>query len=278
MVIPRFEDIFHSYYAGEIIKGASFAASRLTVDILVHIVDRSDHRGWLDSTLLDQTYIDGIIFGDIDNDINVVKKAILHGIPCLVLNNMLKDPINCIAPENKKAAFNVVETFIKLGHRKIATIAGDLSTQAGLMRLEGYKEALIKHGIDVEDSYIIPGDFLRTPARKAAEKLLKLKSRPTAIFAASDSMALELLDVAKLNNIDVPRDLAVIGFDNNPIIADYSIKLTTVAQPLIEMGRLGVENLHQICMGKAKLPIKISLPTQMVKGESLAKASNENQK
>ena len=77
LVIPRFEDIFHSFYAGEIIRGVSLAASRLNADFLVHITDRSNHRAWLDSTLMDRKYIDGIIFADIDNDLNVVKKALL---------------------------------------------------------------------------------------------------------------------------------------------------------------------------------------------------------
>ena len=109
LVVPRFEDIFHAFFAGEILKGVGLAASRLKIDVLLHITDRQDHRGWLDSTLLDPRYIDGIIFADIDNDVNVVKKAIRCQIPCIVLNNVLLEPINWIAVDNKKAAFDVIE-------------------------------------------------------------------------------------------------------------------------------------------------------------------------
>ena len=109
VVIPRFEDIFHSYFAGEIIKGVSLSASRLNADFLVHIVDRGDHRLWLAASFLDQNDVDGIIFADIDNDINIVKKAINHGLPCIVLNNILLEPINYVAVNNKKAAIEVVE-------------------------------------------------------------------------------------------------------------------------------------------------------------------------
>jgi len=268
LVVPRFEDILHAYYAGEIIKGASLAASRLKIDILIHITDRSDHRGWLDSSLLDPLYIHGIIFADIDNDLSVVKKTINHRIPCLVLNNMLREPINCIAVDNKKIAVDIVDYLVELGHAKIATIAGDLTTQAGQWRLDGFKEAMEKHDLKIPKDYIVQGDFLRTPARKAAEKLLKLKDRPTAIFAASDVMALEVLDVAKGNALKVPDDLSVIGFDDNPLNKTSSVRLSTVAQPLIEMGRLGVENLHQISLGKARLPVKIVLPTKLIKRQS----------
>lgn len=265
LVVPRFEDIFHAFFAGEILKGVGLAASRLKIDVLLHITDRQDHRGWLDSTLLDPRYIDGIIFADIDNDLNVVKKAIRCGIPCLVLNNVLNEPINWIAVDNKKAAFDVVEYLKKSGHSKIATIAGDLSTQAGLMRLDGYKEAVPK----CPPAYITHGGFMRTPARKAAEKLLSLTDHPTAVFVASDVMALELMAAARTQNIRIPEDLSVVGFDDNPIIHSSSIGLTTVRQPLVEMGRLGVENLFQVTQGKAKLPVKILLPTELVERQSV---------
>lgn len=270
LVIPRFEDIFHSYYAQEIIRGVSLSASRLNADFLVHIVDRQDHRGWLDSTLMDKDYIDGIIFADIDNDVTLVKKVIRRGVPCMVLNNILDEPINYVAVDNRRAAYRVVEQLIKLGHKNIAHIAGDVSTQAGLMRLEGYKQALTDHKMPAPRSNIAFGDFLRTPARSAAKKLLRLKNRPTAIFAGSDVMALELIDIAKSLKIRIPEDLSIIGFDDNPMIKSSSVSISTVSQPLVEMGRLGAENLYQISRGKMKLPVKIVLPTKLLKRETLA--------
>ncbi len=269
LLIPRFEDVFHSYFAGEIIRGVSLSASRLNADFLMHIVDRSDHSGWLDSTLMDKNYIDGILFADIDNDLDIVKKAIRRGVPCMVLNNIIDEPINYVAMDNRQAACDVVQKLIDLGHRDIATIAGDVSTQAGLMRLEGFQETLLKNDIRIPRSYISFGDFLRTPARAAAKKLLSLKERPTAIFAASDVMALELIDVAKSMGIKVPQDLSVVGFDDNPLILTNATALTTVSQPLVEMGRLGAENLYQISRGKAKLPVKIVLPTKFVKRDTV---------
>jgi len=269
LIIPRFEDILNSFYAGEIIRGACLAASRLKTDILIHITDRSDHRGWLDSSLLDRNFVDGIIFADIDNDVGIVKKAVAQEMPYVLLNNVLNFPMNWIAVDNKKATIQLVDHLIKAGHKKIATIAGELTTQAGQLRLEGFKEALAENGITVPKSYITFGDFLRTPARKAAEQLLALEDRPTAIFAASDVMAMELIDVAKSKNIQVPDDLSVIGFDDNPLNRTSPVKLTTVAQPLNEMGRLGVENLHLICSGRAKLPVKVLLPTKLIKRASV---------
>lgn len=271
LILPRFEDIFHSFYTGEITKGVNLAASRLNVDFLVHITDRSDHKSWLDPTLLDRKSVDGILFADIDNDLDIVKKAIMRGMPCLVLNNKIDEPINCIAINNYEAAYKVVEEFINLGHKRIATIAGDLSTQAGQARLDGYHAALKKHNIEPEKSYVKVGGFLRTPARQAAQDLLKLKDRPTAIFAASDVMALEAMDVAKSKKIRVPDDLSICGFDDNPLRATSSIPLATVAQPLVEMGRLGLEALYLISNGKAKLPYKEVLSAKLIRAHSMSK-------
>ena len=271
LVVPGFEDIFHSFYAGEIIKGVSLAASRLKIDVLIHITDRFDHRGWLDSTLLDKTYIDGIIFGDIDNDVQVVKKAVSMVIAVIVLNNYLEEPVNCLAIDNYEAAYTVVHHLIKLGHTKIGTIAGDLSTQAGQLRLDGYLAALRDAGIKASKSHVMYGDFLRTPARKAAQKMLKLKNRPSADFVAAHVMALELMDVAKQYKISVPDELSVIGFDDNPLNVHSEIRLSTVAQPLVEMGRLGAEHLNQISMGKAALPLKGKLKAKPIYRHSVEK-------
>ncbi|OGX34235.1 MAG: hypothetical protein A3C36_01820 [Omnitrophica WOR_2 bacterium RIFCSPHIGHO2_02_FULL_52_10] len=270
LVIPRFEDIFHSYYAGEIIRGASLSASRLNADFLIHITDRSNHQGWLDSTLMDTDYIDGIIFADIDNDLGVVKRAIRCGVPCMVLNNILDEPINYVAVDNRLAALGVIDHLIKFGHAQIATIAGDVSTQAGLWRLDGYREAMRAQNLNVPRSYVTFGDFLRTPARIAAKKLLKLKNRPTAIFVASDVMALETIDVAKSLGLRVPEELSIVGFDDNPFNRTSSVKLTTVSQPLVEMGRLGAEKLFQISRGQVRLPVKVVLPTKLIRRQSVS--------
>lgn len=271
LILPRFEDIFHSFYTGEITKGVNLAASRLNVDFLVHITDRGNHATWLDPTILDRKHVDGILFADIDNDLEIVKKAIMRGMPCLVLNNKIDEPINCLWVNNYEAAYKVVDECVKNGHQAIATVAGDLSTQAGQARLEGYYDALKKHGIAINKDYVKIGGFLRTPARQGAQDLLKMKERPTAIFAASDVMALEVVDVAKAKKLVVGKDVSICGFDDNPLRLNSPVPLATVSQPLVEMGRLGLEYLHQIANGKAKLPVKEALSAKLIKAESLGK-------
>jgi DNA-binding LacI/PurR family transcriptional regulator len=271
LVVPRFEDIFHSFFAQEIIKGATSAASRLNIDVLIHIVERGQNTDLFSSVASIAQISDGIIFADIDQERLALKKVISSSKPCVVLNNSFLEPINCISIDNYKATRNVMDYLIGLGHKRIATICGDLNTEAGQERLKGYNDALNAKGIPVENQYIKKGEFLRTPARKAAERLLSLDALPTAIFAASDVMALEVLDVAKKKNIPIPKQLSVIGFDDNPLNSYSPIGLTTVRQPIAEMARLGLEMLDRIVMKKEKTPVQSKLNARLIKRDTCDK-------
>jgi len=269
LIVPRFEDIFHSFYATEVIKGVVLSASRLKVDIMIHISDRQKHEDWLTSNALSPDYIDGILFADINGDRSQLKRVLARKIPCMVLNNSFeKEPINSIAIDNEKAAKEVTSHLIKLGHKTIATIAGDLSTEAGNKRLDGFKSCMKENSIKLGTKYITVGHFLRSPARQATEHLLKLSEPPTAIFAASDVMAMEAMDVAKQHGLRIPDDISIVGFDDNPLCAYSPIPLTTVWQPIAEMGRMGVEFLHQIVTGKKREPVKVLLKAKLIERKS----------
>jgi DNA-binding LacI/PurR family transcriptional regulator len=268
LVIPRFEDVFHSFFASEVIKGVTAAASRLKADILIHITERNRHLDWLTIESIIADYIKGVIFADIDGDKKQLMEFSKKGIPYLVMNNYFSEDINCIAIDNRRAAMDVVEYLVKLGHSKIATITGDLHTQAGEARLEGYRQTMAKYGFPIPKTYVQEGFFLRTPARAAAKTLLNLQDRPTAIFAASDVMALEVVDEARAEGLRIPWDVSLVGFDDNPIAGYSQVRLTTVSQPIVEMGRLALEKLNQLALGKENPPVKIVLPAKLIRRES----------
>jgi DNA-binding LacI/PurR family transcriptional regulator len=277
LIVPRFEDIFHSFYATEIIKGVVLAASRLKIDIIVHISERKKHEDWLTSSALSPDYIDGILFADINSDRSQLKKVLAKKAPCMVLNNSFEaEPVNSIAIDNEGAAIDVTEYLIRSGHRDIAVIAGDLSTESGKKRLQGFKHAMKSHSLRSNVRYITIGHYLRLPARKAAEALLALPQPPTAIFCASDVMAMEAIDVIRKKGLRVPEDISIVGFDDNPLCAYSPVPLTTVWQPVAEMGRLGVELLNQILTGAKKQPVKTMLKTKLIERKSCRKLSSSS--
>ncbi len=262
LVIPRYEGIFYSFYALELIRGIGTLCEVLKLDLLLHLTDERssfNFRG-----------VGGIIFSDIIGNQHQLKEALAQNIPCIVINHYIDEPdINCIDVDNLGGAQEAINYLIGLGHKKIAHITGDLITQAAVQRLEGYKKALKKHNIPLNENYIFKTDYSRGRARQAAEKLIKMVDAPTAVFVASDAMALEVIAVAKESGKEVPRDLSVIGFDDNPSGLYGPVSLTTVRQPLVKMAQESVKELSILMNSKTKTAAKkILLPAELVIRES----------
>jgi LacI family transcriptional regulator len=169
----------------------------------------------------------------------------------------------------------VVDYLVNLGHRNIATIAGKLHAQAGAERLSGYRKGMKANGIELNNEYIIKGDWSKESGKKALDRLLKIRPAPTAVFVAGDEMAIGVIEEAKQRGLDVPGDLSVIGFDDIPLASSNLISLTTVKQPLYEVGRLGVRYLKNIIDKKEKGPVKVLLNnTQIVSRSSVSKLAH----
>ncbi len=261
LVIPRYEGIFYSFYALELIRGVGTMCEALKLDLLLHLTDAH--------TPLSLRGVGGIIFSDIIGNRSQLEDSLAKGIPSVVINYYVDDlEVSCIAIDNAGGAQNAVNYLIQLGHKKIAHITGDVMTQAAAKRLEGYKWALEKNNIKVRDDYIFYTDYSRGQARTAAENLIKAEDPATAVFVASDSMALEVMAVARELGKDIPRDLSIVGFDDNPSGLYGPVGLTTVRQPLIRMAEESVKELNRLIALKKNAPKKILLPAELVIRES----------
>jgi LacI family transcriptional regulator len=261
LVIPRYEGVFYSFYALELIRGVGTMCEILKLDLLLHLTDAR--------TPLSLRGVGGVIFSDIIGNRAQLEDSLARGIPSVVINYYVNDlDVSCIAIDNAGGAENAVNYLIELGHKKIAHITGDVMTQAAAKRLEGYKRALEKNSIQVRDDYIFQTDYSRGSARTAAEKLIKAADPATAVFVASDAMALEVMAVARELGKHIPNDLSIVGFDDNPSGLYGPVGLTTVRQPLIRMAEESVKELNRL-MGLSKKAIKkILLPAELIIRES----------
>ena len=268
LVIPRYEGVFYSFYGLEVIRGVGTLCEALKLDLLLHLTDQR--------TPLNLRGVGGIIFSDIIGNRPQLEDALSKGIPCVVINYYLEDlNVSCIAVDNAGGAENAVDYLIGLGHKNIAHITGDVTTQAAAKRLEGYKRALEKNNIKVNEEYILYTDYSRGQARSASEKLIKMAEPATAVFVASDSMALEVMAVAREMGKDIPRDLSIIGFDDNPSGLYGPVALSTVRQPLIRMAEESVKELNRLMNTKGSAPKKILLPAELVVRESCSSLKNK---
>ncbi|MDD5196007.1 MAG: LacI family DNA-binding transcriptional regulator [Candidatus Omnitrophota bacterium] len=264
LLIPRYEGVFYSFYALELIRATGTLCEAFKLDLLLHLTDSHSREP------LNLRGVGGVIFSDIIGTRHQIEEAIKAGLPCVVINNYVEDlPVSCIAIDNSGGAKNAVNYLVNLGHKKIAHISGDVTTQAAAKRLEGYVEALKENGIAIKEEYILKTDYSRGQARGAAEKLFKMPDGPSAVFVASDSMALEVMAVARELGKNIPADLSLIGFDDNPSGLYGPVALTTVRQPLIKMAEEGVKELNRLISAKkGALPKKIVLATELVVRES----------
>ncbi len=262
LVIPRYEGIFYSFYALELIRGIGTLCESLKLDLLLHLTDIH--------TPPNLKGIGGVVFADIIGNRKQIEDALAAGIPTIIINNHVGDlEVSCISIDNTGGAESAVNYLIGLGHRRIAHITGDLVTQASSQRLEGYKRALQKNNIELKEEYIFKTDYSRGQARLAAEKLIQMPEAPTAVFVASDSMALEVMAVARELGKDIPRDLSIVGFDDNPSGLYGPVALTTVRQPLVKMAQESIKELNMLMHTKKKIAVKkIALPAELVIRES----------
>jgi Transcriptional regulators len=265
LVIPRYEGVFYSFFAVEIIRGVGSICEQLKLDLLLHITDGKDP--------LNTSNVGGIIFADIIENRKQLQDVLEENIPCIAINNTVDDlPVDYIAIDNLKGARIAINYLLDLGHKNIATITGGTITQAAVDRLEGYKQALKGKNIPIKEEYIAKGDYSRRSARQATQKLLELKKPPTAIFAASDDMAQEAISVIMEKGLKVPKDISVIGFDDNPASLYGPVALTTIKQPLFVMAQMAVKELNAVISGKRKTALKQVLATELVVRESCAHA------
>ena len=261
IVIPRFADMFRSFYMSELLKGVGTGVERFKLNLLLHVTNGR--------ATFDFSTVAGVLFADIDGNEEQLDAVVDQDIPCVVMNHLIKElPVSCIAVDNRLAAEQVVNYLAELGRREIATVTGHLRTPVGIERLDGYLKAMKARGFEVKPNFVQRGDYTGPSAREAARRLLTHQDRPTAIFAASDEMAVAVIEVALELGLRVPEDLSVVGFDDSPIAAFAKVPLTTVWQPLSQIGELSVEVLNKLLQGKQRHPLKTLLGTKLVERQS----------
>lgn len=154
--------------------------------------------------------------------------------------------------QEREAAAAMVDHLVALGHRRIAHIIGDPKHGAGVWRLAGYRDGLKRAGLAERADYMVQGQFSFESGVEAARQLLRLKQRPTAIFAADDDMAVGAIWAAAEAGVPVPAEVSICGFDDTTIATQVWPLLTTVHQPVRDMGKRATEELLLGLLGKGE--------------------------
>ncbi|MBN1934066.1 MAG: LacI family DNA-binding transcriptional regulator [Anaerolineae bacterium] len=176
----------------------------------------------------------------------------------------------CVRATNWQGAREAVNYLISLGHQRIGFIGGWRGSGIAELREHGYRSALAEAGIPFSPDLVQEGDYRLATGYEAAAQLLALDERPTAIFASSDLMALGAVSAAYAAGLHVPQDVSIVGFDDIPLAASWHPPLTTVQQPLYQMGRMAAQMIVALAAGQELVSPQIELPTQLIVRESCA--------
>ncbi|TWI69797.1 LacI family transcriptional regulator [Pseudoduganella lurida] len=273
MLIGVFIHGFGSSVVHELITSINRSARKLGYDLLAFNAEHFDAPGRASTSEMLRKLCDGLVLVLPNGSDTILDKLARAKSPCVLVNFSAREvDLPVIIGANRAGARIAIEHLIGLGHTRIAFIGGTPHTGQSADRQRGYEDALRAAGIPVDPAWLKEGDFMHPSGYRAARELFALPQRPTAIFAANDDMAFGVLDAAGEHGIAVPADLSVIGFDDVEAANYVFPRLTTLRQPLEEIGSRAVKELVAIIDGGPALPARVELPAQFIVRDSTAAA------
>ncbi|WP_214829727.1 LacI family DNA-binding transcriptional regulator [Exiguobacterium algae] len=214
--------------------------------------------------------VDGIVVICSDRMDEQVQELMRSDIPIVVVD---MDSADCsvVYSDNIEGARLAVNYLYELGHRKIAHLAGDETTDAGTARVEGYKLAMQGLDLPIQPGYLVNAGFFSVEeGKQAMQQLLDLEDRPTAVFVAGDQMAIGAIEAIHENGLHVPNDISVIGYDDIEMIQYITPKLTTIRQDTDEIGEAAAELLLEQMTAKERSQERRIIPVKLIERASCA--------
>jgi len=210
--------------------------------------------------------VDGLILMAPDIELAEMFAQRRDGTPIVFINSpVASDDARVITIDNHGGAYRMVTHLVRQGRERIAIIRGGDRNHDSAERLRGYRDALTECGVPLDPRLEIGGDFTEAAGYRAAQAVLELQPRPTAIFAANDAMAIGALSALREEGIAVPEEIAVAGFDDIPIARYVSPPLSSVHVPIAQLGERAMELLLGAIAGPANgAGRRLVLPTTLV--------------
>lgn len=262
------ERLFGEPFFAGIVRGASAALADSGRQLFLTVAQSRTSRQVLEHHLTRQ-HVDGVLLLSVHGDDPLATHLEERGLPTVLGGRPAGvEPVSYVEIDNETGAERAVEHLVATGRRRIATITGPADMAAGVGRLEGYRRALAAAGLRPDPVLEAQGDFSEWSGGPATEALLERCPDLDAIFAASDPMAYAALRVLAARGVRVPDDVAVVGFDDAPSSRHTSPSLTTVHQPVDEMGREMVRLLVARIENRPVADLRVTLPTRLIVRES----------
>ena len=257
------EQIFADALLIRVLLGVEQAAAQQGYHVLLKPLDKKNNSGY--TNLVQENNVDGIILsGPREDDTDIIQ---LHkdGYPVVIMGQLPGSGIPFVDINALDGAVTAVNHLIELGHTRIAMITNaSLDYVSAQQRREGYKQALANHHIPYDEILVREGAYTPASGHSAMLEILKISPRPTAVFVASDVVAMGALQAIRANRFRIPEDIAVVGFDDIPLAGYYTPALTTIHLPAFGLGWAVGERLVNIIQGEELDQIGIFLESRLV--------------
>lgn len=259
-------------YIGEIIRGIDAELGDSGYDLMLYTTHRKPAKEVGYVTNLVQGMVDGILLVLPRNPIDYIDLLTEKNFPFVLIDHQgTGEECPSIGATNWQGAYNATNYLIRLGHRRIGFITGSLDLGAAVDRLDGFKAALRTNRIPILPELIHEGTFAQLDGYTGASYFLTLKKPPSAIFASNDVMAMAAMDAVRERGMRIPEDISIIGFDDIPQASLIRPSLTTIRQPLEQMGRIAAQMLFEILRNPDHKYKRVELPTELIVRDSIAK-------
>jgi LacI family transcriptional regulator len=270
MVVPQISNVFfgdNSYFP-MLLQGASAAINQHDHSMLLWLQQDGETREQFSQRIAGNRLMDGLVLCSITERDPLVQAALDIDLPFVTVERPMgfsskqADQFSYVTVDNVHAASMAVEHLIRLGRKRIAHITGHLTIADGQDRVQGYRQALTRAGMRVDENLIFPGFFTREYGYLGMKALLKHK--PDAVFAAGDTTAQGALQAIQEAGLRVPDDIAIVGFDDLDIATQMTPRLTTIRQPVQQKGATAASLLIDKIEERANGPQRVILPTELV--------------
>jgi len=264
-------DITNPFFA-EICRGVEDAGFAMGFSVMICNTDEKleKERWYID--VLRNKGVEGIILASPEvNDPNI---AALHaeGFPIVLLTRGVDAPeVPSVGVDDFRGGYLATEYLLRLGHRRVSLFGGPTRTRPGLYRKKGFEAAMEQYGVPVDPALVDEGEFTAASGAEQATRLLARQvPLPTAIVAGNDLIAIGAIKVLRRSGIRVPEDVSVIGFDLTALARDFDPEITSIAQPMQDLGSEAMRMLVERIREPAAPVRQILLPPRLSVGESTA--------
>jgi LacI family transcriptional regulator len=260
-------------WANRALSGVERAAEEAGVDVVVSVARPPDD-AWL--TRLLARRLRGAVLALVDTTSDQLATLAAAQVPIVLLDPVSQPPstVASVGAANWAGGRAAAEHLLSLGHRRLAVLAGRRAHLYSQARIDGFRSAVTQAGLELDDDRVAHTDWQRASSAEQATRLLRGAPEPTAIFACSDTMALGVYDAAAALGLRIPEDVSVVGFDDSPEAQWVGPALTTVHQPIAEMGSAALRMLLRISADPPRTAPREELATTLVvRGSTAAPGS-----